>query len=74
MQDNMTEFSVLVDRSVGGSSIVDGQIELMLHRYAFNPIIHIKRVRFQWCGHLFCMCLVLFFAWNMFYFGREFCI
>ncbi|XP_062151727.1 probable alpha-mannosidase At5g13980 [Alnus glutinosa] len=32
MQDNRTEFSVLVDRSVGGSSIVDGQIELMLHR------------------------------------------
>ncbi|OVA17373.1 Glycoside hydrolase family 38 [Macleaya cordata] len=32
MGDNSTEFSVLVDRSVGGSSIVDGQIELMLHR------------------------------------------
>ncbi|KAF6169657.1 hypothetical protein GIB67_004049 [Kingdonia uniflora] len=32
VQDNMTELSVLVDRSVGGSSIVDGQIELMLHR------------------------------------------
>lgn len=34
MQDNRTEFSVLVDRSLGGSSTVDGQIELMLHRYA----------------------------------------
>lgn len=33
MQDNRTEFSVLVDRSLGGSSTVDGQIELMLHRY-----------------------------------------
>lgn len=33
MQDNSTEFSVLVDRSLGGSSTVDGQIELMLHRY-----------------------------------------
>ncbi|CAI8613491.1 unnamed protein product [Vicia faba] len=32
MQDNGTEFSVLVDRSVGGSSLVDGQVELMLHR------------------------------------------
>ncbi|KAJ4960967.1 hypothetical protein NE237_020877 [Protea cynaroides] len=30
--DNTTEFSVLVDRSVGGSSVVDGQVELMLHR------------------------------------------
>lgn len=32
IQDNNTELSVLVDRAVGGSSIVDGQIELMLHR------------------------------------------
>ncbi|XP_058092937.1 alpha-mannosidase At3g26720-like [Magnolia sinica] len=32
VEDNQTEFSVLVDRSVGGSSILDGQIELMLHR------------------------------------------
>ncbi|XP_078433957.1 alpha-mannosidase At3g26720-like isoform X2 [Wolffia australiana] len=32
LSDNTTEFSVLVDRSVGGSSISDGQIELMLHR------------------------------------------
>uniref|UniRef100_A0A2N9ECH2 alpha-mannosidase n=1 Tax=Fagus sylvatica TaxID=28930 RepID=A0A2N9ECH2_FAGSY len=32
MQDNQKEFSILVDRSFGGSSIVDGQIELMLHR------------------------------------------
>ncbi|OVA09673.1 Glycoside hydrolase family 38 [Macleaya cordata] len=32
MEDNITELSVLVDRSVGGSSIMDGQIELMLHR------------------------------------------
>lgn len=27
------ELSVLVDRSVGGSSLVDGEIELMLHRF-----------------------------------------
>ena len=27
------ELSVLVDRSVGGTSLVDGQIELMLHRF-----------------------------------------
>ncbi|XP_022741323.1 probable alpha-mannosidase At5g13980 [Durio zibethinus] len=32
IQDSEKEFSVLVDRSIGGSSIVDGQIELMLHR------------------------------------------
>ncbi|KAG1331603.1 putative alpha-mannosidase [Cocos nucifera] len=32
MEDNSMELSVLVDRSVGGSSILDGQIELMLHR------------------------------------------
>ncbi|KAK8644092.1 hypothetical protein V6N13_123408 [Hibiscus sabdariffa] len=32
VQDNSTELSVLVDRSVGGSSLADGQIELMLHR------------------------------------------
>ncbi|KAI8027686.1 DNA mismatch repair protein MSH6 [Camellia lanceoleosa] len=33
-KDKMTkkEFSILVDRSVGGSEIVDGQLELMLHR------------------------------------------
>ncbi|GAB4848626.1 hypothetical protein Ancab_003333 [Ancistrocladus abbreviatus] len=30
--DDSMELSVLVDRSVGGSSIADGQIELMLHR------------------------------------------
>ncbi|XP_038696412.1 probable alpha-mannosidase At5g13980 isoform X2 [Tripterygium wilfordii] len=32
IQDSKKEFSVLVDRALGGSSIVDGQIELMLHR------------------------------------------
>ncbi|CAK9177487.1 unnamed protein product [Ilex paraguariensis] len=32
MKDDATELSVLVDRSVGGSSISDGQLELMLHR------------------------------------------
>ncbi|KAI3670137.1 hypothetical protein L6452_41791 [Arctium lappa] len=30
--DGRMELSVLVDRAVGGSSLVDGQIELMLHR------------------------------------------
>ncbi|XP_050374901.1 alpha-mannosidase isoform X1 [Argentina anserina] len=30
--DNKSEFSVLVDRATGGSSIQDGQVELMLHR------------------------------------------
>ncbi|KAH9770255.1 alpha-mannosidase [Citrus sinensis] len=32
MKDNSSELSILVDRSVGGSSIADGQLELMLHR------------------------------------------
>ncbi|CAN0924761.1 Alpha-mannosidase At3g26720 [Linum grandiflorum] len=32
VQDASSELSVLVDRSVGASSLVDGQIELMLHR------------------------------------------
>lgn len=32
IQNSSTELSVLVDRSVGGTSLVDGQIELMLHR------------------------------------------
>ncbi|KAK6912903.1 Glycoside hydrolase family 38, N-terminal domain [Dillenia turbinata] len=32
IEDGNMELSVLVDRSVGGSSLTDGQIELMLHR------------------------------------------
>ncbi|XP_065860398.1 alpha-mannosidase At3g26720-like [Euphorbia lathyris] len=32
MKDDKSKLSILVDRSVGGSSIVDGQVELMLHR------------------------------------------
>ncbi|KAM0060144.1 putative alpha-mannosidase [Helianthus debilis subsp. tardiflorus] len=32
LKDEQSELSVLVDRSVGGSSIVDGELELMLHR------------------------------------------
>ncbi|XP_030461860.1 alpha-mannosidase At3g26720-like [Syzygium oleosum] len=32
VEDGSMELSVLVDRSVGGSSLVDGEIELMLHR------------------------------------------
>ncbi|KAL8544290.1 hypothetical protein ACS0TY_004722 [Phlomoides rotata] len=32
VKDNEKELSVLVDRAMGGSSLVDGQIELMLHR------------------------------------------
>jgi hypothetical protein len=33
MMDDKAEFSVLVDRAVGGASIQDGQLELMLHRF-----------------------------------------
>lgn len=36
MEDKSSEFSVLVDRANGGSSISDGEIELMLHRYIYN--------------------------------------
>ncbi|KAI4366760.1 hypothetical protein MLD38_022594 [Melastoma candidum] len=36
LEDREKEFSVLVDRSVGGSSLHDGQAELMLHRRQFN--------------------------------------
>ncbi|KAG8388157.1 hypothetical protein BUALT_Bualt02G0096700 [Buddleja alternifolia] len=32
IKDKNTELSVLVDRSVGGSSIADGELEIMLHR------------------------------------------
>jgi hypothetical protein len=32
--DNVTDFSVLVDRSMGGSSINDGELEVMVHRSA----------------------------------------
>ncbi|KAK9678088.1 hypothetical protein RND81_11G187100 [Saponaria officinalis] len=32
IKDEKTELSVLVDRAVGASSIMDGQVELMLHR------------------------------------------
>ncbi|KAF6160103.1 hypothetical protein GIB67_018883 [Kingdonia uniflora] len=32
MEDSTKELSIMVDRSLGGSSILDGQIELMLHR------------------------------------------
>ncbi|KAL8160140.1 hypothetical protein V2J09_001677 [Rumex salicifolius] len=32
MQDDENEFSVLVDRALGGASILDGQLEFMLHR------------------------------------------
>lgn len=39
MQDDGMELSVLVDRSVGGSSLVDGQIELMLHRFVLPFVI-----------------------------------
>ncbi|KAL3829432.1 hypothetical protein ACJIZ3_018234 [Penstemon smallii] len=36
VEDETTEVSVLVDRAVGGSSLVDGQLELMLHRRLLN--------------------------------------
>ncbi|MED6211904.1 hypothetical protein PIB30_078048, partial [Stylosanthes scabra] len=32
IKDKQSEFSVLVDRATGGSSIRDGEVELMLHR------------------------------------------
>ncbi|MCO5552789.1 hypothetical protein L7F22_006306 [Adiantum nelumboides] len=32
LSDNSTDLSILVDRSIGGSSISDGELELMFHR------------------------------------------
>lgn len=59
MQDNEKEFSILVDRSLGGSSIVDGQIELMLHRYVLSSMLisswficMLKGLVFHWCAQL----------------------
>lgn len=34
--DNKSEFSVLVDCATGGSSIKDGEVELMLHRFVLD--------------------------------------
>lgn len=36
IKDEHTELSLLVDRAIGGSSILDGQVELMLHRYIYT--------------------------------------
>lgn len=36
LKDKQSEFSVLVDRSVGGSSIQDGHVELMVHRFVMH--------------------------------------
>lgn len=33
MKDSETDVSVLVDRALGGASIADGELEIMLHRY-----------------------------------------
>lgn len=35
MKDSHTDVSVLVDRALGGASISDGELEIMLHRYLF---------------------------------------
>lgn len=35
INDDSTQLTILTDRSHGGSSLVDGQIEIMLHRRAF---------------------------------------
>ncbi|KAJ7526059.1 hypothetical protein O6H91_17G079900 [Diphasiastrum complanatum] len=32
LKDNEKEFSLLVDRALGGSSLIDGELEVMLHR------------------------------------------
>ncbi|KAK7376119.1 hypothetical protein VNO78_34973 [Psophocarpus tetragonolobus] len=36
IKDKKTEFSILVDRAVGGANINDGEVELMLHRRIFQ--------------------------------------
>ncbi|KAK2385468.1 Glycosyl hydrolase family 38 protein [Trifolium repens] len=44
LKDNSREFFVLVDRSVGGSSILDGQLELMVHRRLLVDDSRVHRV------------------------------
>lgn len=41
MEDSQKELSVLVDRAIGGSSILDGQIELMVHRFVVLQILRL---------------------------------
>ena len=57
MEDGNKELSVLVDRSIGGSSINDGQIELMLHRYILKQ---------HNCNNNLLLRFLLFF--NLYYF------
>ena len=37
INDTKTQFTVLTDRSQGGSSLADGQLELMVHRRCVPP-------------------------------------
>ncbi len=43
------QLSVVVDRSEGASSIVDGTVEIMVHRYFFYCFICAKVVRVHDC-------------------------
>ena len=47
LNDTETDVSVLVDRAVGGASIVDGQLEIMLHRYTPSPTFVIYELVFR---------------------------
>ena len=44
IEDNTDQVSVLTDRSQGGTSLEDGQIELMVHRLVLlSTIFHVVR-------------------------------
>lgn len=57
---------MLVDRAVGGSSIMDGQIELMLHRFLYFYLqdLGIMRIRELW----FCMVFLNYIMLTSFFF------
>ena len=39
IKDKSSELSLLVDRAVGGSNIMNGQLELMFHWFKFSPLL-----------------------------------
>lgn len=50
--DRKSEFSILVDRATGGSSLHDGEIEVMLHRYvgSISKFIFTINFHFEFSG------------------------
>jgi hypothetical protein len=48
LTDNRTRFSVLNDRSQGGTSLQNGQIELMVHLSVKSMTLHLKENAREW--------------------------